>query len=631
MGTNEDDHDPAVAPTLGAHHPETISTLAATHDSGGGLDLGDIPSIAPALATGTDRYAIGELIGKGGMGEVMLAIDGQIGRDVAIKRMKQRPSAAAYNRFLREARIQGRLDHPAIVPVHELSVDADGRPFFVMKRLTGTTLFDILDQRREGDPFTEERFSRRRLLGAFVDVCLAVEFAHSRGVIHRDLKPANVVLGDFGEVYVLDWGVARVIADAGEGSAGAPGDLDTLGSDEPAASGQTEAGTILGTPGYIPPEQIRGDTGLDARADVFALGCILFEILAGAPLLPRGRSGLTAPFGEIDARPSARTGVADVAPELDEACIAATRADAAGRTASARALGQQVQRYLDGDRDLELREKVAAEHLAAAHAALERGAGEAERAIAMREAGRALALDPTATAAADLVSRLMLEPPAETPKEVEDDIERAEDRDLRTMTRVAVFAYVIYMCFVPVVIWLGVREPWYVGVLAGAIVINAIVAVCVTRQRALVSRSWIYLAVIGNAILIAVWSRLLGPFMVAPGLAAGTIMAFALYPFVRMWWLWAVTCGAALAPWVLEVTGVISRTLSVANGDIVLRMPGVVARMPAIEIALVFYVLALVLITGLMARRLSGSQRAASRKLQVQAWHLKQLVPTSRG
>jgi serine/threonine-protein kinase len=150
-----------------------------------------------------DRYRLGAAIAQGGMGEILSAADAQIGqREVAVKRMKERdPSPHQMTRFFREATIQGRLDHPAIVPVHELGVDADGRPFFVMKKLAGTTLTQRI----------AEDHPRQRLLRAFADVCLAIEFAHQRGVVHRDIKPDNIVLGDFGEVYVLDWGVARVL------------------------------------------------------------------------------------------------------------------------------------------------------------------------------------------------------------------------------------------------------------------------------------------------------------------------------------------------------------------------------------------------------------------------------------
>src|SRR5262245_27499523 len=151
------------------------------------------------------RYALRALIGRGGMGEVWLAHDLRIDRDIAVKLM---PGDATNNpdavsRFLREARVQGRLEHPAVVPVHALG-GADTAPFFASKRLIGTTLADVINQP------DHDKWPRRTLLARFIDVCLAVEFAHQRGVIHRDLKPANIMLGDFGETYVLDWGLARI-------------------------------------------------------------------------------------------------------------------------------------------------------------------------------------------------------------------------------------------------------------------------------------------------------------------------------------------------------------------------------------------------------------------------------------
>src|SRR5262249_6203432 len=147
------------------------------------------------------------------MGEVLSARDEQIGRPVAIKRLRVKdPSNEILARFLREARIQGRLEHPAVVPVHELWNDG-GQAFFVMKQLAGMTLADVIPKLAMRDARALEDFPLSRLLRAFVDVCLAIEFAHTRRVVHRDLKPANIVLGDFGEVYVLDWGIARITED----------------------------------------------------------------------------------------------------------------------------------------------------------------------------------------------------------------------------------------------------------------------------------------------------------------------------------------------------------------------------------------------------------------------------------
>src|SRR3954471_17945738 len=210
----------------------TDETGGATGGYTGGGDT--INEHRPPIAL--DGYTVGEMIGRGGMGEVLLAHDEVIGREVAIKRMRRAdPDPDAETRFVREAKIQARLQHPSIVPVHELGRDADGRPYFTMKRLAGVTLHQLL-----GGP-------RQRLLRAFADVCLAVEFAHEHGVIHRDIKPTNIMLGDFGEVYVLDWGVARVLDEDGSGH---PSVRDII-----TVEGETQVGAVMGTPGYMAPEQ----------------------------------------------------------------------------------------------------------------------------------------------------------------------------------------------------------------------------------------------------------------------------------------------------------------------------------------------------------------------------------------
>src|SRR5687768_13806700 len=190
----------------------------------------------PARAPLHERYRVLETLGRGGMGEVIAAHDDVLGRDVAIKRMLEADQPGATTRFLREAKIQGTLNHPAIPPVHELAHDADGRPFFVMKRLTGITLSKILSDQAAGLGL---RYPLQRLLNAFADVCLAVELAHTRGIVHRDLKPANIMLGEFGEVYVLDWGVAKIIGQSDPAMA-------PLRDSSPGMQQATQAGTVVG-------------------------------------------------------------------------------------------------------------------------------------------------------------------------------------------------------------------------------------------------------------------------------------------------------------------------------------------------------------------------------------------------
>ncbi|HET9993071.1 MAG TPA: serine/threonine-protein kinase, partial [Kofleriaceae bacterium] len=411
----------------------------ATLSPSGAIEAGATHTAPTSPGTGTlpARYRLAGSLGHGGMGEVLLATDTQIDREVAIKRMLIDPSGPAVARFLREAKVQGRLDHPAIVPVYELAHDTEARPFFVMKRLVGTTLADVL-ARHTGDV----RYTRQKLLRAFADVCLAAELAHSRGVIHRDLKPANIMLGDFGEVYVLDWGIARIIGETDPDlRAPATGDAQL-----------TQAGAILGTPGYMAPEVVSAEPS-ERGADVFALGAILFELLAGQPLIARGKP-IAAVLDTFDPLPSVRAPDREIPPELDAACAAALAVERADRP-TARALAEQVERFLDGDRDLAQRKRLAATHFEAARVAAA-GDREADRALAMREAGRALALDPRSPAA-DLLGRLMLEPPARIPVEVEERLEDLEDHSSRTKASSFLPAYVMCILALPLVMWMGLH------------------------------------------------------------------------------------------------------------------------------------------------------------------------------
>jgi serine/threonine-protein kinase len=563
---------------------------------------------------GYGRYEVGGLIGKGGMGEVMSATDTQIGREVAIKRMRSSQSSdEAQTRFLREARIQGRLDHPAIAPVHELSRDVEGRPFFAMKRLAGVTLGDVLSRLASGDDDARATFTRQKLLRTFVDVCLAVEFAHRRGVVHRDLKPPNVMLGDFGEVYVLDWGIARVVAEADDRF----DDVDTV---EP---GQTAAGTVLGTPGYMPPEQVAGEQ-VDERADVYSLGCVLFEILAWKKLHPSGPAGMSSAVAGIDARPSRRNPDAEIPPELDALCVRATAAEPAAR-GTARQLADDVQRYLDGDRDVALRRGLARDHIERARAALAGGDDVDARAVAMREAGRALALDPTAHDAADLVGRLMLEPPREEPPEVGRELEAISSTLARNQGRLAIAAFVGYLGFLPIIAWMGIRDWTTIGLLGAMVAVNAGMAWQISRQGRL-SKLQIYGALLSNAVLIGVFARVFTPFLVAPGLAAATVMVFAIHPqFGRAVLVWALMTAGVIVPWVLEVAGPLTSSIAVEHNSLILTSAVLDARTPQIEVALVAYVVVLLAMSTFIARTMGKAQRESRRALLLQAWHLRQL------
>src|SRR5580700_1007154 len=204
------------------------------------------------------RYEMRTKLGEGGMGEVHLCRDRRIGREVALKVIRSEHGARAdlRKRFLREVRVQGQLEHPSVVPVYDLGRDPDRKSYFTMKRVRGQTMEQILSALRRGEPEAVRQNTRFKLLTAFGTACLAVHFAHTRGVLHRDLKPGNVMLGDFGEVYVLDWGLAKVTdgTDASE-TDGAPS--SGLQADPaPRAEGLpvlTATGVLMGTPGFMAP------------------------------------------------------------------------------------------------------------------------------------------------------------------------------------------------------------------------------------------------------------------------------------------------------------------------------------------------------------------------------------------
>jgi hypothetical protein len=223
-----------------------------------------IPDLAPP---GAERYRLGAELGRGGMGRVVEAFDVQLGRTVAVKEVLPRGGSNVERRFEREVQITARLEHPSIVPLYDSGRSSDGRPFYVMRRVTGRPL-DQLFERRTTLP---ERLVLLPNLLAAID---AIGHAHHRGIIHRDLKPANILVGENGETIVIDWGLAKVIGD----------DDDSLEPDAPtpADSLQTQAGAVFGTPGFMPPEQARGE-GSTAHGDVFALGATLYQLLAGRP------------------------------------------------------------------------------------------------------------------------------------------------------------------------------------------------------------------------------------------------------------------------------------------------------------------------------------------------------------
>ena len=564
-----------------------------------------IEAIVPPSRASLPGYELRELIGAGGMGEVVLARDHEIGRDVAVKRIRGDASDQATARFLREARIQARLEHPAIVPVYEIGHDDHGKPYFAMKRLAGRTLAEL----------ARDRPPRQRMLRMFLDICRAVAFAHEHGVVHRDLKPANVAAGKHGEVYVLDWGLARFVDDAGG---------DKLGGDVASVPGMTQADAILGTPGYMAPEQVRDAHDVGPAADVYALGAMLFELLAGEPLHAPGLAALAATVAGVDGSPARRRPDREIPPELDAACIAALATSPEQRP-SASELADRVERYLDGDRDLERRRALAAQHLATAREALATG-DAGRRADVARAAGRALALDPQSQDAAAIVNQLLFETPRELPPALRDRLAASESAAHRRQSRVAAGSYIAIVAFLVALGLDGITSwPFWISSLALA---TALGAVTLGLTRRAPRRHEMILIAAGNAVLAVLGSRVFGPLIMMPTLICIQVLSFTQYPQLlgRARLVIAMFVASWLVPIGLEAIGWFPETWWIAGNAIHSRSSmAVIGGVHTVALLVCLHV-AIIIVAGLFANALAVSRHKALRSTEIREWHLGQLA-----
>ena len=274
------DTAPAVeAPVTHPSYTERPSVLSLLQSAGGQT---------PAAAAAQPKYEVNGKLGQGGVGEVLLVEDRDLERSVAMKRLLHQPGSTisdeTLSRFLHEAQTTGQLEHPNIVPVHDVGLDSQGKLYFTLKYVRGLSLREVISGRvkkkkLENGPRFVDAYPARKMIEILIGVCQGVAFAHSKRVIHRDLKPENVMLGKFGEVLVMDWGLAKNLAAKTRDQERSETVL--IGSPSAEAS-MTLEGSVAGTPAYMAPEQAHGRISeLDERTDIYALGAMLYEILSG--------------------------------------------------------------------------------------------------------------------------------------------------------------------------------------------------------------------------------------------------------------------------------------------------------------------------------------------------------------
>ncbi|MCA9554495.1 MAG: SUMF1/EgtB/PvdO family nonheme iron enzyme [Myxococcales bacterium] len=329
--------------------------------------------LAPSGRRMDERYRMLGEIGRGGMGRILCAKDAEIGREVAVKVLLGGNDApdSMVRRFWTEVQATGQLEHPSIIPIHDVGRLPSGEPFYVMKKLSGRTLAEILTDLEGGDQPTVEEFTRPRLLTIFQQIANAVAFAHDRGVIHRDIKPANIMVGRYGEAILIDWGLAKVLGREEPSVDLEEPRVELLGR---YSAAETQSGTITGTPQYMSPEATEGRPELlTNRSDVYGLGAVLYEILTlEPPYLDLGFVPTVMKVRRGDLTPPRERAPHLAIPEaLEELCLRAMAHKPAERPRAGE-LAAELGRILEGAKERERRGREAKARLRAGRASVER-------------------------------------------------------------------------------------------------------------------------------------------------------------------------------------------------------------------------------------------------------------------
>ncbi|HEY6564072.1 MAG TPA: serine/threonine-protein kinase, partial [Pirellulaceae bacterium] len=340
---------------------------------------------------------------RGGLGEVTVALDEQLRREVAFKEMHSQFAKHddTRKRFLREAEVTGRLEHPGIVPVYGMGQFPDGRPFYAMRFIKGPTLKDAAERfhaaERQPRPPAERSLALRELLNRFLTVCDAISYAHSRNVLHRDLKPGNILLGEYGETLVVDWGLAKYIVGDDDSSLGEVSSIASPAGDAATVElMRTRVGRVVGTPQFMSPEQANGQIGaLGPATDIYALGATLYVILTGRPPIERGSNDAMLADVRLGRWLRPREINSRIPRPLESICVKAMALEASDRFDSVGRLAEDIRRWL-ADAPVSSHQETLAERLARLgrkHRSLVRSAAAALAILALVSCGFAVALN----------------------------------------------------------------------------------------------------------------------------------------------------------------------------------------------------------------------------------------------